>query len=40
MNDSKTNELGAKLIESRRRVERAALERADLAQLVEAPSRT
>jgi len=36
MNDSKTNELGGKLIESRRRVSRAELADADLAELVPA----
>ena len=36
MNDSKTNELGGKLIESRRRVDAAELAKANLAQLVPA----
>ena len=36
MNDSKTNELGGKLIESRRRFEEADLAKADLAELVPA----
>ena len=36
MNDSKTNDLGGKLIESRRRVDRAELAEADLAELVTA----
>jgi NADPH-dependent 2,4-dienoyl-CoA reductase/sulfur reductase-like enzyme len=36
MNDSKTNELGGKLIESRRRVDEADLAHADLAELVTA----
>jgi 3-phenylpropionate/trans-cinnamate dioxygenase ferredoxin reductase component len=36
MNDSKTNDLGGKLIESRRRVDRAELVEADLAELVPA----
>jgi 3-phenylpropionate/trans-cinnamate dioxygenase ferredoxin reductase component len=36
MNDSKTNELGGKLIESRRRVDQAELAEADLAELVTA----
>jgi 3-phenylpropionate/trans-cinnamate dioxygenase ferredoxin reductase component len=34
MNDSKTNEAGGKLIESRRKVEPSALERAELSELV------
>jgi 3-phenylpropionate/trans-cinnamate dioxygenase ferredoxin reductase component len=34
MNDSKTNEAGGKLIESRRRVEPSTLERAELSELV------
>jgi len=36
MNDSKTNELGGKLIESRRRTEKAELAEADLAELLTA----
>jgi 3-phenylpropionate/trans-cinnamate dioxygenase ferredoxin reductase subunit len=36
MNDSKANELGGKLIESRRRVDQAQLAEADLAELVTA----
>jgi 3-phenylpropionate/trans-cinnamate dioxygenase ferredoxin reductase component len=36
MNDSKTNDLGGKLIESRRRVDQAELAQADLAELVTA----
>ena len=36
MNDSKTNEVGGKLIESRRKFEPSVLERADLAELVPA----
>jgi 3-phenylpropionate/trans-cinnamate dioxygenase ferredoxin reductase component len=36
MNDSKTNDLGGKLIESRRKVDRAELAEADLAELVTA----
>jgi hypothetical protein len=36
MNDSKTNELGGKLIESRRRVDQVELAQADLAELVPA----
>jgi 3-phenylpropionate/trans-cinnamate dioxygenase ferredoxin reductase component len=36
MNDSKTNEAGGKLIESRRKVDRSALERAELSELVPA----
>ena len=36
MNDSKTNELGVKLIESRRRVDQAELAQADLAELITA----
>jgi 3-phenylpropionate/trans-cinnamate dioxygenase ferredoxin reductase component len=36
MNDSKTNDLGGKLIESRRRVDQAELAEADLAELVTA----
>lgn len=36
MNDSKTNELGGKLIESRRRVDQVELAEADLAELVPA----
>ncbi|HEV2141516.1 MAG TPA: FAD-dependent oxidoreductase [Candidatus Dormibacteraeota bacterium] len=36
MNDSKTNELGGKLIESRRRIDHAELADADLAELVAA----
>src|SRR5438067_790299 len=38
MNDSGTNEMGGKLIESRRVFDAAALESADLAELVESPS--
>jgi 3-phenylpropionate/trans-cinnamate dioxygenase ferredoxin reductase subunit len=38
MNDAKTNELGGKLIESRRPVEPAALRAADLAELVGSPA--
>ena len=37
MNDSETNELGGKLVESRRHLDAAELERADLAELVAAP---
>lgn len=40
MNDSKTNELGGKLIEMRRRIEPSMLESSDLEQVVEAGSRT
>jgi 3-phenylpropionate/trans-cinnamate dioxygenase ferredoxin reductase component len=40
MNDSKTNELGGKLIEGRRRVEPRTLASADLAEVAEAPSRS
>lgn len=36
MNDSKTNDLGGKLIESRRRVDQAELAQADLAELITA----
>src|SRR5438128_3001397 len=38
MNDAKTNELGGKLIESRRPVDPSALQRADLAELVGSPA--
>ena len=38
MNDAKTNELGGKLIESRRPVQTAELQGADLAELVESPT--
>ena len=38
MNDSKTNELGGKLIESRRTFDVAALESSELSELVEAPA--
>jgi len=36
MNDSKTNEAGGKLIESRRKIDQSALERAELSELVPA----
>jgi hypothetical protein len=36
MNDSKANELGGRLIESRRRVDQAELAEADLEELVTA----
>ena len=36
MNDSKTNEAGGKLVESRRKVEPSQLQRADLTELVTA----
>ena len=38
MNDAKTNELGGKLIESRRPYDTAALQGADLAELVGSPA--
>src|SRR5256712_6939767 len=38
MNDAKTNELGGKLIESRRAVDPSALQLADLAELVGSPA--
>ena len=38
MNDSRTNEAGGKLIESRRRFDPSALSRADLSELVPAPT--
>ena len=38
MNDAKTNELGGKLIESRRQFDTAALQGADLAELVGSPA--